>query len=248
MDKIKRFLARGGQALGLTSFARCHICGQVASKNHLQQGWCLACVGRLKMRQGGYCPCCGEIYSNEDEEPYLCLECRKERKPWDSYGFYQQYDGLLRELILAFKFQGSFGYSQILRYLLQCAYDHHMASCSPDLIVPVPIGLKRLGTRGFNQCLELVRGLSSYLRVRIEVEALERVRETRPQTELGYWERRRNIDRSVLAYEEKVAEKEVLLVDDIYTTGATLTTCTKALKNAGAVRVDALVLARSPSN
>ncbi|SRR6056297_3096746 len=245
MDKLSQFFFKTWQVLGLTTFSRCRICGQVVSQENLQQGWCLTCIKRLRIRQGGYCPQCGAIYSNEQEDPYLCLECRKKKKPWDRYGFYQRYNGLLRDLILAFKFQGCLGYTNVLQYLLQSAYDYHLGGCLPDIIVPVPIGLKRLGYRGFNQCLELARGLSSYLKVENEFRALQRVREIRPQSGLGYKERWRNIAKSVIAYQEMVAGKKVLLVDDIYTTGSTLTTCTNALKNAGAVRVDVLVLARS---
>jgi ComF family protein len=188
---------------------------------------------------------CGAIYDSAYEEPFLCLKCRDKKKPWDRFGFYQQYSGLLRKLILSFKFQGCLGYASVLQDLVCQAYTAHLSACAPEVIVPVPLGSKRLRQRGFNQCLELVRVLSHMLAVPINIQALERIRETRPQSELGFRERQFNLNKAMLAHEDHLRGKRVLLVDDIYTTGSTVISCTHALKKAGALKVDVLVLARS---
>lgn len=115
-----------------------------------------------------------------------------------------------------------------------------------ELIVPVPLHLTRLRWRGFNQAQLLARPLSRSTGVPIDTHALDRIRPTRAQVGLHEHERRANVRGAFRVYDRaRVANRRILLVDDVYTTGATVNECARVLRNAGANSVDVLVLARA---
>ena len=115
-----------------------------------------------------------------------------------------------------------------------------------DTIVPVPLHPKRLRWRGFNQAVLLGREVSRLWRIPMDPFILSRSRETPPQTQLAEEERRRNVRRAFAPNPEKSLEgKSLLLVDDVYTSGATVNECSRALLRAGAKEVHVLTLART---
>jgi ComF family protein len=106
----------------------------------------------------------------------------------------------------------------------------------------------RLRQRGFNQSLEIARGLAKRQGTALACKALVRSKNTQPQTGLSRKERQHNLQGAFQAVEPDVTGRNVLLVDDIYTTGATLKACVAALRKAGAQGVSVLVLARAQEN
>lgn len=115
-----------------------------------------------------------------------------------------------------------------------------------DLIVPVPLHLARLRWRGFNQAHLLARRVAAAAGVRLDAFAVQRLRPTRPQVELNIEERRHNVARAFhVVRPQSVDGRRILVVDDVYTTGATVNECSRALLQAGAESVDVLVLARA---
>src|SRR6266705_333512 len=113
-----------------------------------------------------------------------------------------------------------------------------------DLIVPMPLHPKRLAERGFNQALEIARGLARYRGTPIEPRGVLRVKDTPPQTELPYEDRARNV-RGAFLCELDLSGASVAVLDDVMTTGATLNELARVLKRAGANRVENLVIART---
>ncbi len=226
--------------------SRCLGCGLVLAASEFRSGLCCSCEAALSPRKGGFCPSCGKLAANGHEMPALCGECRQAPRPWEGFAFHSSYDGLLRELLLQFKFHSGFGTTRLLQQLCREAYDRHLNHWGGDVIVPVPMHESRLRERGFNQSVELARGLRKSLRAPLAPGALQRTRPTRFQSGLTRKHRRKNLSGALLGDPALVSKRKVLLVDDIMTTGATLTACTRALMSAGASSVSVLVLGRVP--
>jgi ComF family protein len=119
-----------------------------------------------------------------------------------------------------------------------------LAPCH-EILVPVPLHVARLRWRGFNQALLLAKELATRRRLRIAPSLLRRNRPTMPQVGLNERDRRRNLTGAFSVTDDRaVRGRNVLLVDDVLTTGATAEECARSLRRAGARRVDVLVLAR----
>ena len=255
-------LAASGRVAGLTGWLarlgrrflaacdRCQACqGLLPADAALPL--CPACRNRLAPRLGGFCPRCGAMGQDAAATPGLCLDCRRDGRPWDGFAFHGRYEGLLRELVLGFKFHGRLGQGRLLAGFLAAAWRRAAArdgpGCpdqTPDLLVPTPLHPRRLAWRGFNQSLELARLLGREIGTPVASQALARLRDTVPQSSLPGRERRTNLTGAFAADPAQVAGRRVLLIDDVMTTGATVETAAQALRRAGAVRVDVAVAAR----
>lgn len=207
-------------------------------------GACVACRVDLPQRTEGFCLRCGLIVGVSSDPTTLCLDCRVAPPPWEGVFFYGPYEGRLKALVLRFKFQAQLGLGEVLHGLLRRSLEFRAAPAH-DLIVPVPLHPRRLRGRGFNQSLELARGLVGRQYGRLEPHALVRVRDTPPQHTLPRSGRMRNLSGAFLAAPDRVQGRSVLLVDDILTTGATVRAAAKELKRCGATCVNLLVLARA---
>jgi ComF family protein len=120
------------------------------------------------------------------------------------------------------------------------------AQVEVDLVVPVPLGRKRYQERGYNQAALLATAFSGRLGMRCLPAAVKRIKETKSQVGLNIEQRRENVANAFQADARLVSDKRILLIDDVLTTGATLNSCAEALKQAGAVQVITLTLARAP--
>lgn len=232
-------LARWLGRLGLLE-SRCPACGR------LQEGParpCPDCARALAPRPGGFCPGCGALAGDPNMPPLLCGQCRSEPKPWDLLHCHGPYQGLLRDLILRYKFQRGLGLGRLLQALTMEAF--RPGAERPEIIVPVPLHPRRLVWRGYNQSLELARRLSARSGIPLAAKALRRVRLTTPQVRVPGPRRRENVRDAFAADPALVSGRRVLLLDDVLTTGATLEEGTLTLKRAGAVRVEVLVLAQT---
>ena len=246
---LDRLLDRA-RRLGLAQ-GRCRICGGPRRESGFL---CPDCARQLAPRQGGFCPQCGQLYGDPLEPAHLCGDCLRspEAHAWDNVLFYGEHTGLLREMLIQFKFSSRLGYGSVLRSLAARAYGLRLPFFSDgdepahDLAAPIPLHRSRLLWRGFNQSLELARAVARSHAIPLDAGALVRNRATRPQVGLSRAERLANCRGAFTAAPERVAGKRVLLVDDILTTGSTMHEAARTLKKAGAERVDALVVARAP--
>jgi ComF family protein len=156
------------------------------------------------------------------------------------------YEGVLKKAILKYKFKRRLALSDPLGALMVKYIERNMYMKMIDLIVPVPLHHSRMKERGFNQAEFLAHVISKYYNVPTVSGMLFRVRETHPQFNLPKRDRFMNVRG---AFEIKgsafAREKNILLVDDIYTTGATTSECTRVLKNSGASSVHVLTLSRA---
>ncbi|MEA3441538.1 MAG: phosphoribosyltransferase family protein [Chloroflexota bacterium] len=116
---------------------------------------------------------------------------------------------------------------------------------SVDMIVPVPVGKTRAEERGYNQAALLAIPLSLKLGIIYSSKAIHKTRDVKSQVGLSLEQRFMNVAGAFTASTNVVQNKSILLVDDVITSGATLNTCTKALIDAGALRVYGITLARA---
>lgn len=117
-----------------------------------------------------------------------------------------------------------------------------------DVLIPVPLGKKRLKERGYNQVGLVARPLAYQMGWIYAPEALRKTRETRSQVGLNHSQRRENVDHAYQADPNIIGRRSVLLMDDVATTGATISACTQALLTAGAQDVYVLTIARALSH
>lgn len=209
---------------------------------------CPDCVRRVRWAQGVLCPVCGLPLASGPEHP--CSRCldrppafaRARAIAW--YRARDEGNDPLGAALRAIKYSGRRALAGPLAGLLadRFPFDHGEF----DAVVPVPLHLERLRTRGFNQALLLARGPASRFRIRLEARALIRNRATPPQVGLDETERRRNLRGAFVTNASTRLEKlRVLLVDDVATSLATADACARALRAGGAASVDVLTVART---
>jgi ComF family protein len=152
------------------------------------------------------------------------------------------FDGTLREAIHHFKYSNL---QDLATPLGQLMGDYWKQSPLPaEIIVPVPLHTDRLRERGYNQAALLARELGRSSGLSVSESSLTRVRATRPQVDLSAQERKENVRDAFHCPGTELKGKRVVLIDDVFTTGATLEACSIALRQVGACSVWALTLAR----
>ena len=174
--------------------------------------------------------------------PLTCARCAAEPPPYDYARSAAVYAGVMREAVHRFKFGGRRALARPLAELMveQCG------TSLPDgiaAIVPVPLAGDRERERGFNEAALLAERIARRLDVPVRARWLARRRATRPQSDLPAGERLANV-RGAFRATPAVAGRHVLLVDDVLTTGATLSECARSLRAAAAGRIGVLTVAR----
>jgi len=208
----------------------CVLCGTQGGPDLL----CAACLAELPALPE-HCPQCA--LPSPGGAP--CGSCLNHPPRFDATLALWRYEFPCDRLVQALKYRG--------RLALAGFFARRLAALLPpkvDLIVPMPLHPRRLAERGFNQALEIARGLARHLGRPIEPRGVLRVKDTLPQTQLPYEERAKNVRRAFLCKLD-LSGARVAVVDDVMTTGATLNEFARALKRAGATRVENLVIART---
>ena len=226
--------------------ASCSYCRSPVRDSGIPR-FCSDCWSEFSPVQGPVCPSCGRPFGSPesltDSPEHECLSCRKEPPHFDQALAAGLFEGPLREAIHVYKYRP-------LRSL-GSPLSHWMAgqvrmTVPLDVVMPVPLHTKRLRHRGFNQALLLAHGVSERFAMPLNYDNLVRTRYTRPQVELSGRERAENVRGAFnLIRPQDVIDKKILLIDDVYTTGATMNECAKVLKDAGAGSVTVLTLART---
>jgi ComF family protein len=229
--------------LGLLDFLLpqfCRFCGKAAG-NWEDRALCADCAAKVDWVASPLCPGCGRTYATREGEDHLCGACQAEPPPFARARAAVIYDGPVAEAIKKFKYGRRLDLLPVMQYWLRQPACRKLVDAA-DLIVPVPLHARRLKERGFNQALLLAQSFSDKPLAR---EALIRVRHTVPQSGLNPRERRENVRKAFAAPRpEDLKGKNVLLVDDVYTTGATVRECARVLRRARASVVTVLTVAR----
>jgi ComF family protein len=218
----------------------CLFCGGVVAEE-AAAAVCGDCEGKIEWVESPVCSCCGLVFPSREGEDRLCGPCQTEPPPFARARAAAIYEGPVAAAIKRFKFARQMAYLPVLQHWLQQPRSQELVEAA-DLLVPVPLHRRRLQNRGFNQALLLARAFPA---AQVGREVLARVRYTVPQIGLNPKERRDNVHRAfAVPCPQEVKGKNVLLVDDLFTTGATVRECARVLRRAGAKRVEVLTVAR----
>lgn len=226
---------------------RCGGCGTITDTVHAV---CADCWAGLRFISKPLCACCGypfELVSDDLGDGILCGECLRKHPAFDAARAALVYDDFSRDYLLRFKHADRTDLTPLLaRWLLQAGRDFWTDA---DLIIPVPLHRTRLLKRRYNQSGLLAAALSRQTGIAWHGTVLRRLRKTRSLGGLGPSSRKREVG-GAFAINERYAGKigldgaRVILIDDVLTTGATANACTRILKQAGAMHVSVITVAR----
>lgn len=213
---------------------RCGGCGKQGSR------WCPDCQGQVAHPEEPLCEVCGLSIMGSAK---VCPDCRRQRPRFGALRSWSTFAGPVRHALHQLKYRRDIALGEALTPQL---YEYATALGWPvDLAVPVPLAGRRLRERGYNQAGLIARPLSMALRLEYAPRALVRRRETQSQVGLTKAARYENVHDAFEAARRDVSGRIVLLVDDVATTGATLSSCAGTLYAAGARDVFALTVARA---
>jgi len=210
---------------------RCAVCDAPVEK---RGGICPECAVLLRRIREPRCCRCGKGLSDASEE--YCADCHERSHSYVKGTALYEY-ACIREALYRFKNAGRAEYaaffgSQMARFL-----GREILSWHPDAIVPVPLYAPKERRRGYNQAALLARELGERLDLPVEERLVRRVRPTRPMKKLGLLQRQINLKKAFHIGRDVVKLNTVLLVDDIYTTGATIDAVAEELKSHGVSEV-----------
>jgi len=226
---------------------QCHCCEKFLEEG--QQGICPDCLSKIRWIEPPLCTLCGVPFLSSEVENHPCGACLTRGKYFTMARAVGYYEGPLREAIHRWKYEEKNYLTLFFGEKLAEGFCRYWDPQSFDLIIPVPLHSKRLRERGFNQALLLVKELSRRTRIPYSKRLLQKRILTPPQVNLSGGEREKGVRGSFhIQRDEEIEGKSILLVDDVYTTGATVNECSKVLLKAGAERVDVLTIAHAIKN
>lgn len=203
--------------------------------------WCPDCQGSACTLPSSVCPVCGEPGNSS----HPCNRCRQNRPAFQALRSCGEYGGSLREALHQLKYRRNIPLGESLSRAMINKLD--TLEWRIELVVPVPLGQARLKERGYNQAALLAFPIALAIGVGYSTTAVWRARETRSQVDLNLNERMKNVAGAFAAARKEVSGKRVLIIDDVATTGSTISACADALIQTGASAVFGLTLARAVS-
>lgn len=227
---------------------RCLVCS--LSTRGASLPWvCPHCWDTVEYITSPTCAQCGQPLAAPPEgigtTTHRCGTCLLTPPAYDRARAVGLYTGVLRDLIHALKYQRIYGLVRPLGDLLRQHFSRYWSASLPEALVPVPLHRNKLRAREFDQALALARHVSQGVGIPVWADVLIRHHPTRSQVGLSAAERQRNIRGAFTVQKPHYcAGKALLLIDDVYTTGATVQECARRLRQAGAARVDVYTLAR----
>jgi ComF family protein len=221
----------------------CTIC---SSSVGLREYLCADCEAKLARIVPPFCAKCSEPFDGAITTTFSCANCAHRALYFDAAVSAYRSRGIARHVILNFKYGRQIHLRHLVgRWLLAAFDDSRLRERRFDMIVPVPLHPARQRQRGFNQAALLAERLGPHLGVAVR-PVLQRIRFTTTQTAFDRAERIQNLrDAFHLRKNADVRKLDVLLIDDVLTTGSTLSECARVLKKNGARSVYAATAARA---
>ena len=239
----------GEGLISLLLAADCGVCQHPLEPSNITFV-CIDCWSKIKWLKAPYCSKCSRPLSSTFKSipTFLCPECRRQNVYFNRAFIPTLYEGVMKKVIHLLKYNKKTGIMRTLEKIIR-SYFNCLNSSFPclDLVVPIPLHRKKLRERGFNQAELIAKVVAKHLQVRLTKGNLKRTKATITQTSLDREERRRNLREAfTVKNRDEFQAKNVLLVDDVYTTGTTIKEAAKVLKEAGVREVYVFALARAP--
>lgn len=233
----KDFLKRAGAGIiELVYPRRCPVCDEPAPYG---EKICLSCMRTLKALKQPWCEKCGKKLNTESG---ICKDC--ERRPHSFARCRSVFEyPCISSAIYRFKYLGRREYAPMFAESSLKVLGDYISIADPDMITCVPLSREKMLKRGYNQAGDYAKELSKLTDIPFCETAVKRVRNTAPMKLLSPAERQKNLKNAFKSGQNVVKSKRILLVDDIYTTGATMDACASVLLEAGAESVYCMTLA-----
>lgn len=223
----------------------CAHCDVPLSDERSDLPYCSGCWGTIRPLTGPHCPVCATPFSSPSalshSPEHHCAECREDLPAFSLAFTPYAYEGILADAIQRFKYQRQTSLAAPLAGLIM----ERLTIVQFDRVTAIPLHPTRLRMREFNQSLLLAQRIARLIQVPLLIDALNRSRDTLPQVGLSRKERERNVRRAFhLSDPTPIKGRRILLIDDVYTTGATLREGAEILLKGGAKEVIVAAVAR----
>jgi competence protein ComFC len=212
------------------------LCGGCGSKG---DRWCADCRSKVQLIEPPICSRCGQPI----QSGAICANCKRSSPNFVALRSWAAFEGPVRKALHQLKYRKNIALGERLAEPLCALFEAQ--GWSIGIVVPVPLGIARLKERGYNQAALIAHPFTLASGLQYAPKALLRTRETHSQVGLSIAERKVNVNGAFKARREIVSEKNVLLIDDVATSSATLDACAAALCVDGADQVYCLTLARA---
>jgi len=243
---LLRIFSTSGKLAELLFFPSfCQLCSCLLESPQ-ERVVCQACWEQVRARRRSYCLCCGRFFQGAGE-PHFCPSCLKARPPFSLHRSASKYEEKVKDIILLFKYHHYKVLGEKLaRFAYQVLKEEEGLWQKIDAVIPVPLHPKKRRQRGFNQALVIAEELEKIRGIKVGRGILLKIKNVPAQTFLEAEDREKNVIGAFrVAQEDQIKGKRLLLIDDVYTTGATIRECSRVLIKAGAKEVKAITLAQA---
>ena len=204
--------------------------------------WCPDCQERVPRINKPFCDKCGIPTKGVD----TCEKCRANLPAYRMMRSWAVFDSPIQNALRTMKYHRNIGLGDMLA--MQMTDFLYSLQWHVQAVLPVPLGKNRLKERGYNQVALVARPLAYEVGMEYIPQALKKTRETRSQVGLTFTQRHENVHNAYWADSQVVKGRSILLMDDVATTGSTISACTESLLSAGAQEVYVLTIARALSH
>ena len=200
--------------------------------------WCENCQQETRRVEPPVCEICGQIIQTNS----VCKRCHTLAPRYKAVRSWAQFEGPIRAAIHDLKYQRNIGLGESLAQHLVSLFQQY--NWAIDLVAPVPLGKERYRQRGYNQAALLAQPFAHKVKLPYDPRILRRIKETQSQVYLSFTQRQLNVKDAFLAIQHGIQGKQILIIDDVMTSGSTINACADALMKVGTKAVFGLTVAR----
>lgn len=219
---------------------RCPGCDKILKNNELNRGFCKSCDSKIVLAKGHTCMTCGKNLKDSHRE--YCPDCERVQHRFHSAKAVYEYKGPMKDAMYRFKYDNRRSSANTFARDAVRLHGEWLKSIRPVAIVPVPMYERKKRQRGYNQAEVFAEYLSGYTGIPVLKNAVIRKRNTKPLKTLTVTERKSNLKNAFKNTKVFRKNVEILVIDDIFTTGSTVDEVSEALKQAGAGEIYCLFI------